>query len=350
MASLGDLRQKLNNIPKRFKQFVTHDVKRNPILGLYLIIGAMVVGYLIYFVIVIYKDVTTPEDKRLATKPKAAQVKKPPPVKKKPPPPKKPPTPKPTPAKPKGPEKAEAVAKVEPKAEKVPEKPRPAAPVKAERADWKTFDFPDASRISFPPDWTPDDIPAEKSILYGIRLQAPGAAASLKCYSRARQKGDDLVKSLKDTMSSDGKVKVAETKKKKPQFEVTELSAVLADKHMIVSVFDHQPDRYFIVSLIATDKDYKKIASHYNSIVDSYVTTSPAAMSIESIEKQLQKSIEEEDDYLVGTYIKVKLKGGARHKGVVIAEDDNTLTLEGFRFGGKYSFTFKKEDIAELIR
>ena len=100
MGSLGDLRQKLNNIPKRLKHFVTHDVKRNPILGLYLVIGVMAVGYLIYFVFVIYKDVTTPDEKRLATKPKAAQVKKPPPVKKKPPPPKKPATPKSTPAKP----------------------------------------------------------------------------------------------------------------------------------------------------------------------------------------------------------------------------------------------------------
>ena len=85
---MGDLRQKLNNVPKRFRDFVVHDVKRNPILGLYLIIGAMVVGYLIYFSILMYGEVTGAGKKQIAATPKVAQVKKSPAIKKKPPPPK----------------------------------------------------------------------------------------------------------------------------------------------------------------------------------------------------------------------------------------------------------------------
>ena len=359
MGSIGDLRQKLNNSPRRFRDFVVHDVKRNPILGLYLIIGAMVVGYLIYFSTLMYREYTGTGKKQVAAKPKVVQVKKSQAIKKKPAPPKKPASVKTSPAELKAADKADTRPKmaavpttlttVKPKAKKGSAKQRPADAGKSERADWRTFQFPDDSHISFPPDWTPNKIPAEKSILYGIRLQAPDSKASLKCYSRSRQMGDDLTRSLKDTMSRNGKAKVAEKKKKKTQFEVTELSAVLADKHMVVSIFDHQPDMYFIVSLIATNKDYKKIQAYYNSIVDSYQTSSAAAMSIESIEKQLQKSIEEDEKYLVGSYIKIKLKSGARHKGVVIAEDDNTLTLEGFRFGGKYSFTIKKLEIADII-
>jgi hypothetical protein len=34
----------------------------------------------------------------------------------------------------------------------------------------------------------------------------------------------------------------------------------------------------------------------------------------------------------------------------VVAENDTSLTLESYRFGGKYSFTVKKKDIVELMR
>jgi hypothetical protein len=44
------------------------------------------------------------------------------------------------------------------------------------------------------------------------------------------------------------------------------------------------------------------------------------------------------------------MKNGAVHKGVVIAEDDNSITLESFRFGGRYSFTVKRTDIVEIMR
>jgi hypothetical protein len=44
------------------------------------------------------------------------------------------------------------------------------------------------------------------------------------------------------------------------------------------------------------------------------------------------------------------MTNGALHKGVVIAEDDSSITLESFRFGGRYSFTVKRTDIVEIIR
>jgi len=53
---------------------------------------------------------------------------------------------------------------------------------------------------------------------------------------------------------------------------------------------------------------------------------------------------------LVGSTVYLKMKNGAVHKGVVIAEDDNTITLESFRFGGRYSFKVARKDISEIIR
>jgi actin-like ATPase involved in cell morphogenesis len=87
--------------------------------------------------------------------------------------------------------------------------------------------------------------------------------------------------------------------------------------------------------------------------VDSYGdSTSPttSVVSIEKLEQQLEKSIEKKAEYLVGSTVYLKMKNGAVHKGVVIAEDDSSLTLESFRFGGRYSFKVNRKDIAEIIR
>ena len=86
---MGARTGKLNQIIQRQKKFVTEDVRKNRILGLYLVIGVMVLGYGIYFMVVMYKDITGGPEKRSAAKPTVEQVRKAraprkkPPVKKK---------------------------------------------------------------------------------------------------------------------------------------------------------------------------------------------------------------------------------------------------------------------------
>jgi hypothetical protein len=122
---------------------------------------------------------------------------------------------------------------------------------------------------------------------------------------------------------------------------------------MAVSIFEHQPDRYFIIRLIASKREFAKLQPYYTAIVDSYGDagiSSTSVVSIEELEQDLEKSIEDKKEFLVGSTVWIKMKNGARHKGVVVAENDTSLTLESYRFGGKYSFTVKKNDIVELIR
>ena len=52
----------------------------------------------------------------------------------------------------------------------------------------------------------------------------------------------------------------------------------------------------------------------------------------------------------MGSTVYLKMKNGAVHKGVVIAEDDKAITLESLRFGGRYSFKVARKDIQEIIR
>ncbi|UCG13992.1 MAG: hypothetical protein JSU72_05845 [Deltaproteobacteria bacterium] len=377
IGNIAALRKKLNDAPRRLTRFIVHDVRRNPILGLYVVIAVMVIGYVSYSAVIIYEDIVSGGDKRIASKSELEKTQrgKPPPKV----------TPSERKAEVKTPAKessnsndsnsqtkvgrpnASKVRKEPPQeAQKNPDqgttatvsqtkqvaaKSRHAVAKELDRPNWRQFEFPDSSRIAFPADWSMSEIPAEKNIVYGIRLHAPGTDASLQCYSRSRQLGDDLAKSLRKTMSREGKVKIKERTRTIDGFNVAELSGVLADKRMIVSIFDHQRDKYFIVSMISAVREYEELQPHYGAIVESYVgagTSSASAMSIENIEQQLQKTIEEDKEYLVGSLVKIKLNNGARHKGVVIAEDDNSFTIEGFRFGGKYSFTVKKTDVAEI--
>lgn len=346
---MGTRLGRLNEIPQRLKKFITHDVRKNPILGLYLVIGVMVVGYGIYFIAVMYKDLTGGGEKRVPTKPKVARVEK---------------TPAPSKEVPAKREATEPVAQKETpeqtkqaqkvsEVKKVAEKPKPTAAEKLDISQWKSFEFGDGSRISFPADWSKSEVDSEDSTLQGIRLQLPGSSASFKCYSRSRRLGDDYAKSLKETMRKGGYTEIKEQTQKIKQREVVKISGSLADKNMAVSIFEHQPDKYFIVRLIASKREFDKLGPYYSAIVDSYgdkATSSTSAVSIEKLEQQLEKGIEKKEDYLVGSTVWIKLKNGARHKGVVIAEDDSSLTLESFRFGGRYSFTVKKEDIEEIIR
>ncbi len=340
---MGARAGKLTEIIQRLKKFVTEDVRKNRILGLYLVIGVMVLGYGIYFLVVMYKDITSGPEKRSAAKPTVEQVRKARGPRKRPPVKKKAPVPAP---------KKEAPKQVEP-TKKVAEKTKPAAANKLDVSTWKSHKFPDGSHISFPTAWSQSEVNSEKNILHGIRLQAPDSQASFKCYTRSRKVGDHYAQSLKEWMKRGGYTTIKKENKQINQRDVAQISGTLADKRMAVSIFEHQPDRYFIVRLIASKQEFAKLKPYYTAIVDSYGDTgvsSTSAVSIEELEQDLEKSIEDEKEYLVGSTVWIKMKNGARHKGVVVAENDTSFTLESYRFGGKYSFTVKKNDIVELIR
>jgi hypothetical protein len=345
---MGARTSKLNEITQRLKKFVTEDVRKNRILGLYLVIGVMVLGYGIYFMVVMYKDITTGPEKRSAVKPTVEQVRKAQPSRKRPPAKKKATVPAPKQETP----KQEAPKQVE-ATKKVAEKTKPAPDNKLDVSTWKSLEFPDGSHISFPNAWSQSEVDSENSIIHGIRLQAPDSKASFKCYTRSRKVGDNYAQSLKDTMKRGGYTKIKEENKQINQRDVSQVSGTLADKRMAISIFEHQPDRYFIVRLIASRQEFAKLQPYYAAIVDSYgdaTTAATAGVSIEKLEQQLEKSIEKKRDYLVGSTVYIKMKNGAVHKGVVIAEDDSSITLESFRFGGRYSFTVKRNDIVEIIR
>lgn len=345
---MGARTGKLTEITQRLKKFITHDVRKNRILGLYLVIGVMVLGYGIYFMVVMYRDITSGPEKRSAVKPKVEQVRKAQAPRKKPPVKKKAPVPAPKQEAP----KQKTPKQLEP-TKKVAEKTKPAAGKKLDLSKWKSLEFPNGSHISFPTDWSQSEVNSEKNILHGIRLQAPASKASLKCYTRSRKIADNYAQSLKDTMKRGGYTTIKEESKKINQRDVAQISGTLADKSMAISIFEHQPDRYFIVRLIASKQEFAKLQPYYNAIVDSYGdagVSSTSAVSIEELEQDLEKSIEDEKEYLVGSTVWIKMKNGARHKGVVVAENNTSITLESLRFGGRYSFKVKKKDIVEIIR
>jgi hypothetical protein len=346
---MAALKIKPKEILQRLKQFIVRDVRANPILGLYLVIGVMVLSYAIYFVIVMYKDISGGGEKRVASKPKVQHVRK------KPPPKKKTPTKKETAVAKKDKETPQQVEpeKVEAAKEKVAETAESTGSQKLDIKDWQSLEFPDGSYISFPPDWPSSEVDSENSVLYGVHLKIPGSEASLKCYSRSRKLGDNYIEYLTETLKRGGYTRIKEESKKINRLGVVQISGALADTRMLVSIFDDQPDKYFIVRLITLKEEFDSLQSYYDAIVGSYRHTGGpegSVVSIEKLEKQLEKSIEQKKEFLVGSTIWIKLKSGARHKGVVIAEDDTSITLESFRFGGRYSFKVKKEDIVEIIR
>ena len=338
----------LSEILQRLKQFVVRDVRNSPILGLYLVIGVMVVCYCIYFIIVMYKDITGGGEKRVASKPRVEQVKK------SSAPQKKVPT-----------RKKEVVAA---KKKGIPQKTKPAQ-VKSETAKlattnksdpsqkvnpnkWKSIEFPDGSYISIPPEWTRSEVDSEKNILHGIRLHVPGSEASLKCYSRSRRLGDNYTEHLTETLERGGYTRIKEETKKIKQRDVVQVTGNLADTSMAVIIFDDKPDKYFIVRMIAPKQEIGELQSYYDAIAGSYGEPSApdtSVLSIEKLEERLEQSIKSDKEFLVGSTVWIKMKNGARHKGVVIGENDTSLTLESFRFGGRYSFTVKKDDIVEIV-
>jgi hypothetical protein len=346
---MGARTGKVAEIQQRLKKFVTHDARKSPILGLYLVIGVMVFGYGIYFAAVMYKDLTRTDKKKVAAGPKVEQVSKAPAAKKEVPEAQEGSSPS------EEQDTPEQEIPIEKKGEtkEVPENVKAAAAEKPDLTQWKSVEFPDGSHISYPSHWIRSSIDSDNSILYGIRLQAPDSGASLKCYGRNRKIGDNYADSLKETMRRGGYTNINKESKKINQHDVVQISGDVADQHMVVSIFEPQADKYFIVILMAPKQELVKLRPLYSAIVDSYGDSSrppTAVVSIEKLEQQLEKNIEKKTDYLVGSTVYLKMKNGAVHKGVVIAEDDNTITLESFRFGGRYSFKVARKDISQIIR
>ena len=346
---MGARTGKVAEILQRLKKFVTHDVRKSPILGLYLVIGVMIFGYGIYFAAVMYKDLTGTDKKKVAAGPKVEQVKKAPAAKKEVPEPQE----ESSPSEEQDTPEHEIPIETKGETKEVAEKVKAVAVEKPDLNQWKSVEFPDGSHISYPPHWIRSGIDSENSILYGIRLQVPGSKASLKCYGRNRKIGDNYADSLKETMKRGGYTNIKKESNKINQYDVVQISGDVADQHMVVSIFEPQADKYFIVILMASKQELVKLRPSYSAIVDSYgASSSPptAVVSIEKLEQQLEKNIEKKTDYLVGSTVYLKMKNGAVHKGVVIAEDDNTITLESFRFGGRYSFKVARKDISQIIR
>ena len=346
---MGARTGKVNEIPQRLKKFITHDVRKNPILGLYLVIGVMVLGYAIYFAVVMYKDFTGTRKEKVAASAKVEHVRRPRVTQTK--------TPaeqaEVSPAEQQDTPEQKNLVEKETQTREVVAKVQTVSTEKPEKGQWKTVEFPDGSHISYPPDWSRSAVDSENSILYGFRLQAPGSKASLKCYSRSRKIGDNFADSLKETMKRGGYSNIKRESNKINQQDVIQISGDVADQHMIVTIFEPQAEKYFIVILMASRQELTKLRPVYSSIVDSYGDSSRPASSVASIEKleqQLEKSIEKKADFLVGSTVYLKMKNGVVHKGVVIAEDDKTITLESLRFGGTYSFKVARKDIQEIIR
>ena len=360
---MASQKNKLTEIPHRLKQFTIRDVRNNPILGLYLVIGVMVVCYCIYFIVVLYQDISGDGKKRVASKPRVEQVKKRTPPKNK----------AATSKKKVAAAKKEAAVAMKKVAAAMkndsPDKTKPGQHKsevvklaatntsetgrKLDQSKWKSIEFPDGSYISIPREWTRSEVDSEKNILHGIRLHVPGSEASLKCYSRSRRLGDNYSEHLTETLERQGYTRIEEETKKIKQRDVVQISGTLADTSMVVVVFDDKPDKYFIVRMIASKQEFAELQSYYNAIVESYGDDSSrdtSVLSIEKLEKQLEQSIKDDKEFVVGSTVWIKMKNGARHKGVVIAENDTSLTLESFRFGGRYSFSVKKDDIVEIVR
>jgi hypothetical protein len=370
-----DLKNRVNQLPQKLTQLV-QEGRRNPVLGLYVLIGAVVLSSVVYFGSIIYQDVSG-GGKRPASKTTVAQVEREPRrvesdagkteesgTKRREDAGGGPATPGEEAAT--GNSAGERVQQAAAEAESGGEagateaapggqqdagKDRPAAEGELDTAGWQKHEFPDTSYIYFPPEWSYSELVAENHVLFGVRLRVPDKEASIRCYSRRRGAGENFAGSLKEKMASDGTMKIEEEKKTIHTLDVVQLNGVLTDKHMLITVFDHHRQKYVIISLIAAEPEYRVLRPYYDAILKSYRESEAfpkSDISVEDIEKRLQKSIEEDKKSLIGTVVTIRMVSGTRHKGLVVAEDDTSYTLESFRFGGRYSFTVKKDDIEEI--
>jgi hypothetical protein len=360
---LGNLSGFVANLRTRLMHFTIHDLRQRPIFALYFVLGILVVSYATYLLVTIAKDLVDARQTQVTAKPAAEQTQAVPEASG---------TrgggaePRQVGAGQAGSQKATVQAAASPghRTESAgqqhsapPAQPRTAktATVGLDVRDWRSYDFPDGGQILFPRTWQETNVPAQQGVLYGIRLEVPGAHASIQVYAQRRQAGEDLVKTLRATMNREGARNIEEKRKKIKDFTALELSGTVADKQMAITIFDHDPDTYVVATLIATTADYSKQRPNYDAVLSTYGTpqsrNQPAGVSVRDLEQSIrQGGLQKTEEDLVGKMVQITLVNGKTQKGVVLAEDDRTYTLENYRFGGRYSFKVNKKDVAKISR
>ena len=349
---LGELGSVVADLRARLMHFTVHEVRRRPILGFYFVIGAMVASYLIYLVVIIAKDLGSPGRGEVPVQTAAEQGQEAPG----------------TSGTSGGEPSTQAVGKggsVETQETPTQGTHAPAeggaqqqtatlGPEGPDRRDWRVYDFPDGCQIAFPGTWRESNVPAEKGVIHGIRLELPGADASIQVYARKREAGEDLVKTLRATMSQKGAHNIDEKKKRIQDLNAVELTGTVADKQMAITIFDHDAESYVVATLIANIKDYPQQRIYYDAILGTYITPQQReqrrGISLRDLEQSIQKGLQKTDESLVGTMVEFTLANGSTQRGVVVTEDESSYTLENYRFGGRYSFKVKKKDVVKISR
>jgi hypothetical protein len=346
---VGELSSVVADLRARLVDFTFHEVRRRPILGLYFLIGAMVASYLIYLVIVIAKDLGNSGRVEVPVKMVKEQGQEAPRTSGT------------------GGEEGRTQVSGERGSVRTPETPTQGAALPAEggaqqqpvknqpeggdRRDWRVFAFPDRCRISFPGTWQETKVPAEKGLIHGIRLEIPGADASIQIYARRREAGEDLVKILRTTMSQNGAHNIEETKRRIRDLNAVELTGTVVDKQMAITIFDHDAESYVVATLIANIKNYPQLRGSYDAVLGTYTTARQReGISLRDLEQTIQEGLQQTEESLVGTMVELTLANGKTTRGVLVAEDETWYTLENYRFGGRYSFKVKKQDVVKIGR
>ena len=349
---LGDLGSVVAHLRARLVHFTTHEVRRRPILGLYFVIGAMVASYVIYLVVIIAKDLGNPGGEQVPTKTVMKQGQDAPgtsgtgggePTTQ--------PTGEGGPAQTQETPTQGTASPTEGGAQQQTAK---LGPEGGDRRDWRVYDFPDRCQISFPGIWQESKVPAERGVIHGIRLELPGADASIQVYARRREPGEDLVKTLRATMGQKGAHNIDEKRKRIQDLNAVEITGTVADKQMAITIFDHDTESYVVATLIANIKDYPQQRLYYDAVLGTYTTRQQReqreGISLRDLEQSIQKGLQKTDESLVGKMVELTLANGSIQRGVVVVEDDSSYTLENYRFGGRYSFKIKKTDVVKISR
>jgi hypothetical protein len=346
----------------RVQRFITHDLRHRPILVLYSVLAVMVGGYGVYLLVSIAQDLADAKRAQVTPKPAAEQVQAVPGASA---------TgeggaePRQVGAEKSGSQETtvqgaaspgggtesagqtQAVAPAQPQTEKT-------ASEGVDIRDWRTYDLPDGRQILFPGNWKETKLPAQQGVLYGIRLEVPDAQASIQVYARRREAGEDLVKTLRATMNQGGARNIEERRKQIKEFSVLELTGTVVDKQMAITIFDQDSETYVVATLIAASKDYPRQRPRYDTVLSTYTTpqvrSQRGSVSLRDLEQSIRQGLQKTEEGLVGKMVEITLVNGKIQKGVVLAEDESTYTLENYRFGGRYSFKVNKKDVAKISR
>jgi hypothetical protein len=155
-------------------------------------------------------------------------------------------------------------------------------------------------------------------------------------------------------MSQKGAHNIDEKRKRIQDLNAVELTGTVADKQMAITIFDHDTESYVVATLIANIKDYPKQRVDYDAVLGTYTTPQQRVqregISLRDLEQSIQKGLQKTDESLVGKMVEFTLANGNTQKGVVVAEDEGSYTLENYRFGGRYSFKVKKKDVVKISR